>query len=98
MGIRVDIPYENALLIPQKCTFEILDKKYVYVVDEEKRIHSRRIKIAAELPHIYIIKDGLDDHDLILLEGLRHVRENDEITYELVDPAETLANLDLYAE
>ena len=96
--IRVDIPYENALLIPQKCTFEVLDKKYVYVVDEENKVHSRRIEIAAELPHIYIIEDGLDDHDLIMLEGLRHVRENDEIKYDLVDSKETLANLDLYAE
>ena len=28
-------PYKNALIIPQKATFEILDKKYVYVVDKE---------------------------------------------------------------
>ena len=92
------IPLKNALLIPQKATFEVLDKKYVYVVDEENKIRSREVTIAAEIPHIFVISGGLKETDKILLEGLRLVRENEEIHYEFVQPHTALSQLDLYAE
>ncbi len=43
-------------------------------------------------------KDGLDENDKILLEGLRLVRENEEIHYEFVEPKAVMSQLDLYAE
>ncbi len=91
-------PLKNVLLIPQKSTFEILDKKYVFVIDKDNIVRSRHISIAAELPHIYVIKDGLEETDRILLEGLRLVREGDEIHSEFVKPSLVLSQLDLYAE
>ncbi|NMM47903.1 efflux RND transporter periplasmic adaptor subunit [Marinigracilibium pacificum] len=97
-NVLMGVPYENAMIIPQKTTFEVLDKVYVYVVDEHNTIHSRAISIAAELPHIFIIQDGLEEGDKILLDGLRLVRENDEIEYEFVAPETALSQLDLYAE
>ncbi len=97
-NIEMSIPLKDALLIPQKATFEVLDKKYVYVVDDENKIRSREVTIAAELPHIYAISGGLETTDKILLEGLRLVRENDEIHYDFVQPHTALSQLDLYAE
>lgn len=97
-NIEMSIPLKDALLIPQKTTFEVLDKKYVYVVDDENKIRSREVTIAAEIPHIYVISGGLEKTDKILLEGLRLVRENDEIHYDFVQPHTALSQLDLYAE
>ncbi|MCE7054342.1 efflux RND transporter periplasmic adaptor subunit [Algoriphagus sp. AGSA1] len=97
-NIEMSTPLKNALLIPQKTTFEVLEKKYVYVVDEENKIRSREVTIAAELPHIYVISEGLEQGDKILLDGLRLVRENDEIQYDFVQPKTALSQLDLYAE
>jgi membrane fusion protein (multidrug efflux system) len=71
--------YENALVIPQKATFEVLDKKFVYVVGENNELSSRQITIAAEVPHLFIIAAGLTDHDKILLEGLGKVHSGDKI-------------------
>lgn len=96
--IQMTIPLENTLLIPQKATFEVLEKKYVYVIDEENKVRSREITIVAEMPHVYAISAGLEKNDKILLEGLRLVRENDEIEYEFVDPATAMSSLGLYAE
>jgi membrane fusion protein (multidrug efflux system) len=96
--VLVTVPLENALLIPQKSTFEILDKKYVYVIDEENVVHSREITILAEIPHLFAISDGLKENERILLEGLRMVRENDEIEVEFVEPATAVSQLELYAE
>lgn len=92
------IPFNNALLIPQKATFEVLDKHYVYVITEEHILKSKEIKVAGEIPHIYIVNQGLSENDKILLEGLRLVRENQEIEYEMVKPDYALSHLNLYAE
>lgn len=88
----------NALIIPQKATFEILDKIYVFVIDENNVVKSREIKISAELPHLYVIESGLTENDVILLEGLRKVRNNDKIHVQFQKPDSVISHLDLYAE
>jgi membrane fusion protein (multidrug efflux system) len=89
---------KNALLIPQKATFEILDKKYVFVVDERNVLHSRRINILSELPDLYVVSGGLIDNEKILLEGLRMVKDGDHIDFEIQKPEQVLNNLKLHAE
>jgi membrane fusion protein (multidrug efflux system) len=97
-NVRVTQPVNNALLIPQKTTFEVLEKKYVYVIDKDNTVKSREITIAAELPHIFVVKSGLNEGDKILLEGLRQVRENEKIEYKFAKPDSVISNLSLYAE
>ncbi len=97
-SIQMPIDLKNAMLIPQKATFEVLDKKYVYVIDQNNAVKSREVVIAAEMPHLFVIKEGLSIHDKILLEGLRLVKENEKINYEVVKPQSVLSNLELYAE
>jgi membrane fusion protein (multidrug efflux system) len=97
-NIIMRVPLKQALLIPQKATFEVLDKRYVFVVDEHNTIRSRAIEVGAEMPHVFVVEDGLEEHDKILLEGLRLVREKDEIAYDFVQPSEAIADLELYAE
>lgn len=97
-NIRVSIPLKNALLIPQKATFEVLDKKYVYVIDKNNTVKSRAINIEAEMPYLFAVKDGLKAGDKILLEGLRLVKENQKIKYKLEKPEYVLSHLTLYSE
>ncbi|WP_116788857.1 efflux RND transporter periplasmic adaptor subunit [Flavobacterium psychrotrophum] len=97
-NIEMKVPFKNALLIPQKATFEVLDKKYVYVIDKNNEVKSREITIAAELPHLFIISKGLSTDDKILLEGIRLVKENEKIEYKLEKPEYVLSHLELYAE
>lgn len=96
--VLMNTPLKDAMLIPQKSTFEVLDKRYVFVIDKDNIVRSRHITIMAELPHIYVVKDGLEESDKILLEGLRLVREGDEIHSEFVKPSTVLSQLELYAE
>jgi membrane fusion protein (multidrug efflux system) len=97
-NVQVTVPLKNAMLIPQKTTFEVLDKIYVYVIDKENRVRSRQVTIGAELPHLYAISAGLSEGDKILLEGLRKVKENEKIEYDFAEPSHVLSNLNLYAE
>lgn len=97
-NILMKIPFKDALIIPQKATFEVLDKRYVFVVDNENVIHQKEIKVAAELPNLFLVQDGLDTNDKILLDGIRMVKDNEEIKYEVDKPQEVMAGLDIYTE
>ncbi len=96
--IQVRTPLEDALIIPQKATFEILEKKFVFVVDEENTIQTREVSIGAELEDLYVVSDGLRGNEKILLEGLRKVRDDDKIAYEFEAPEDVIAHLKVYAE
>lgn len=98
-NIMMPVNLKNAVLIPQKATFDVLDKKFVYIVDENNVLKARQITIAQELPHIYIVSSGLNAKDKILAEGLGKVKNNEKITYEFVPFAKELAELNnLHAE
>ncbi|MDH5218604.1 MAG: efflux RND transporter periplasmic adaptor subunit, partial [Gammaproteobacteria bacterium] len=90
-------PHMNAIVIPQKATFEVLDKTYVYVVNAGV-LEQRRITVAAELPHVYIVKDGLRETDTVLLEGFRKVHKGQKIEGNFKSAEQVVAGLNLYAE
>lgn len=97
-NIHMIVPFRNALIIPQKATFEILEKKYVYVVDQNNVVHSREITVSAEMPDLYIIRNNLPPNCRILLEGIRKVRDGDKIEYKYMDPKKVLPSLKVYVE
>jgi membrane fusion protein, multidrug efflux system len=97
-NILMSVPFPNALLIPQKATFEVLDKTYVYVVSKANKLEQRLITIAAEQPHLFIVKSGLKEDDRVLIEGLRRVQNGQTIAVNLQTPEHVYSHLDLYAE
>ncbi len=97
-NILMEVPFPDSLMIPQKATFEVLDKTYVYVVNAENQVEQRQINIAAELPHVFIVDEGLEDTDKVLIEGLRRVHNGQEIAQNFQAPEQVYSQLDLYAE
>jgi len=97
-NILIQQLHKGAIIIPQKATMEIMDKKYVYVVDKNNKVKLTLIDIAAEMPDLYIIKDGLTENDKILLEGMRKVKDGDQIKFEYEDPKTVMNNLKLPSE
>lgn len=97
--ILMPVKMNQVLIIPQKTTFEVLDKKFVYVVDKNNVVKSREIQVAMEIPHIYILSGGLEPDERILLDGLRKVKNNDKILSEFEDLHQVLTDLqNLHAE
>lgn len=88
----------NVLLIPQKATFEVLDHRYVYVIDKEDVLHSTRVELGAELQHLFVVSAGLKEGDRFLLEGLRKVKDGMHVEYTVLAPDSVVRHLDLYAE
>jgi membrane fusion protein (multidrug efflux system) len=88
---------DNALVIPQKATFEVLDKKYVYVVDQKGVVQQREIEIDKEVPHLFVVKSGITEQDTILLEGLGKVSKGEVIKTKFEDNQEVMKGLELAA-
>lgn len=97
-NVLMPVPFKSAIIIPQKATFEILEKKYVYVVDGNHLVHQREIQIAAEMPDLYVIGSGLKANEQILLEGIRKVRDKDKIGFDFIEPQKVVSQLKLYTE
>jgi len=93
--VLMTVPLKNALIIPQKATFEVLDKKYVFVVDDHNIVQTRQITIAQELPHLYVVDSGVSEQDKILIDGLRKVKDGSEIAVGYEAPSDVLSRLDL---
>lgn len=88
----------DSLVIPQRAIFEILDKRYVYVLDQSDVAHQREIVVQNELDDIFVIEKGLAVTDRIVLDGVRQVRDGDKVEYEDRRPEEVVAQLKYHAE
>ena len=71
-----------AIVIPQRAVFEVLNKRYVYVVDKEDVAHLREIVIQNELEDLFVIKKGVGVDDKIIREGIRQVHDGEKVEYE----------------
>ena len=89
---------KNAIVIPQRATFELLDKRYVWVIGADDVAHQRLITTQNELEDTFVIKSGLDMNDKIVLEGVREVRDGGKVEYEFRKPEEALAHQKFHAE
>jgi membrane fusion protein (multidrug efflux system) len=96
--VEMTMPVKNAIVIPQKATYEIQDKMYVFVVGNDNKLASREITITGELPDLYVVASGLSATDKIVLDGVQKAKDDEKITYVYQKPQEVLANLKLKAE
>lgn len=93
--VQVTIPLTGAIVIPQKATYELQDKIYVYVVDKNNVVKSKPITVRASIPNLYIVDNGLCEDDKILLEGVQNVKDDDKIQFKCIPMREVISSLQL---
>lgn len=79
--IMIPNPQTGVMVIPQKATFEIQDKKFVFVVGKDHKAISTPIQISPlDDGKNYIVTSGLKNGDVIVIEGVgTQVKEGMEI-------------------
>ncbi len=77
--VRLSNSIENALMIPQKATFEIQDKTFVFLVGSDNKLKMKGFVPSARLSHFYIVESGLQEGDRIVYEGIKDARDGMEI-------------------
>jgi membrane fusion protein (multidrug efflux system) len=85
---------KNALLVPQKSTFEVQDKLYVFVVNQDGVLEQRNIILQMRFPDFYVVESGLSKDEKILFEGVQNVRNGDKILPVYIDLAKAMLSDD----
>ena len=74
--IRIPTTVDSALLVPQKATYEIQGKRFVYVVDDAGTVRSAEIQVLEnDDGRFYVVEEGLEPGDRIVAEGVASLRE-----------------------
>jgi membrane fusion protein, multidrug efflux system len=81
--LRTEI--KNAMIIPQKSTFEIQGNIYVFVVGSDSKVTMRQIKPAYRLSQLYVISSGLQADEKFIYEGIQRVKEGDHVEVQPMD-------------
>ena len=75
-NILIPMKNDKALLIPQKATYEIQDKKFVYVLNDDSTVKSTEITIASiDNGKEYMVLSGLKEGDRIVIEGVNSLKD-----------------------
>jgi membrane fusion protein (multidrug efflux system) len=90
-------PLKNAIVIPQRATYEILDKRYVYVVGDDNVAHQRAVQVKYEADDVFVV-DGVTTNEKIVIEGVRQTRDGEHLTVSFRKPEEVLANMKNHAQ
>lgn len=70
-NIMIPVKNDSAIIIPQKATNEIQDKKFVFVVTDSSTVVSTEIKVLPQNDgQQYIVTSGLKPGDRIVTEGV----------------------------
>lgn len=96
--MRLNRTLPSAIVIPQRSTFEVLDKRYVFVVGDDGIAHQRAITVSHEREDVFVVADGLQVTDKIVLDGVRQVHDGAHVDIQLQDPKEVLKKLKHRAE
>ncbi len=75
---------KNAILVPQKSTFEIQDMLYVYALNKDSVLEQKNIVPKMRIPHYYIVASGISEQEPILYEGVQSVTNGQKISAELI--------------
>ena len=88
--VQLKLDLSKALIIPQKSTYELQDKTYVFVVDQNNVVQSRLITIKQKLPNIYVVDTGLLPNDKIIFEGVQSAKEDEKVETKFISAKEAL--------
>ena len=74
----------GAVLIPQRCVKEIQGQHSVFIVDNDNKVESRQISIGERVGDLYLVGEGLQPGEQVVIDALQKVRTGITITPEKI--------------
>lgn len=91
-SIQIPSVMEEALLIPQKASYELQDKKFVYVVQADSTLKNTEIQVFnLDDGKNYVVTAGLNPGDQVVIEGVGTLRDGQRI--KPITPQESAAKI-----
>lgn len=70
----------DALMVPQKATWAVQDKRFVYILDKDNVAHTTEITVLPEHDGTnYVVTSGLKEGDRIVIEGVAKLKDGTKI-------------------
>lgn len=70
----------DALMVPQKATWAVQDKRFVYIVDKDNVARTTEITVLPEHDGSnYVVTSGLNEGDRIVIEGVAKLKDGTKI-------------------
>ena len=90
-SIVIPVRDSSAIQVPQKATYEIQDKRFVYVVGKDNKVKNTEITVLSQNDGTnYVVTSGLKVGDRIVVEGINTL--NDGMAIKPVTEAQAAAN------
>lgn len=80
--------YKNVIIIPQKSTFEVQGNIYVYLVDKNSKVYSKKINPINRLNNYFVLDRDLTKDDKIIFEGIQSVKTGDKVNFKQIKNTE----------
>lgn len=74
----------NAVLVPERAVQQLLGKSFVMLVGEDNKAVARTVTLGDKIGSYYIVKDGLDTSDIVVVEGLTTLQEGGDLAVTMV--------------
>lgn len=84
--VRIPRTIDTALLVPQKATYQIQGKLFVYVLEADNKVRSVDIGSSATAAgQSFVVQHGVKAGDKIVVDGISNLREDQVINPNLVN-------------
>lgn len=90
-SILIPTHASDAIMVPQSATFDVQDKKFVYVVNADKTVATREITVLPQNNgQTYVVASGLRAGERIVVDGVNQLKNEQKINP--ITPAQLKAN------
>lgn len=90
-SILIPTHASDAIMVPQSATFDVQDKKFVYVVNADKTVATREITVLPQNNgQTYVVASGLRAGERIVVDGVNQLKNGQKINP--ITPAQLKAN------
>jgi membrane fusion protein (multidrug efflux system) len=88
LTVEVVTAERNALVVPESAVFQVQNRAYVYLADGDTA-RQQQIEVGARRFGVVEVLSGLEEGDLVVVEGTIKLREGAKMRYEGVEAAVT---------
>ena len=79
-SILVPTHANDAIIVPQSATFDVQDKKFVFVVNNDKSVATREITVLPQNDgQTYVVASGLRSGERIVVDGVNQLKNGQKI-------------------
>jgi len=81
--IRLGLRQHGVVAVPQAATFEMQDKLFAYVVDQQNKTRQVALTVTGAAGNSYYISSGLASGDRLILKGLESLKDGMAVKPEI---------------